>query len=429
MSLPDRLFNFSVDERLFRDLLQSFQDHLRVHDDQIEKLFAAQRDGAIVRLLGEKADKTDLEMRCGDLRTDLMAVLNSLRRDIDARVSSLELDASSTNGRLDHAETQLQTLQDLPRGPSAADFDRALSRLKEVESQSAAIATKLQSTRDAVQHVASAFGSIHQSRISIESGLQRGLRSTAEHIRNNFSLLFDGVSRLSSDVSRLTDGPAGQRYDTDFSTIDLRPAAPANFADPPKLPRLAKFRDVGDIVSYIYDTVPRLQGFLDAMHGKIAEVADIVPDLAVRAGVELTLAQLGSNVAELQRSVADVRVHVGRAATKGEVTAIARRLQGIQDGDAATSTSIGIVKCIACGREMQQVAGAMTEDEADRLLGAPPNCVAAAPQSDAPFVPIYAASGSEAFDTAGMIESPRAVRPFRATVAVRRKLQIPAAPK
>jgi hypothetical protein len=106
-----------------------------------------------------------------------------------------------------------------------------------------------------------------------------------------------------------------------------------------------------------------------------------------------------------------------------------RKLQGGQDGDGATSTSIGIVKCIACGREMQQVAGAMTEDEASKLLGAAPNCVAAGPQIAAPFSPIYSASGSEAFDTAGLIESPRAVRPFRATISVRRKLQIPAPPK
>jgi hypothetical protein len=73
-------------------------------------LFAARRERPILRLLGEKATKFDLKLCYTDLRTDLVA----LSTPFDDRVSSLKLDVSSVNGRLNKADTQIRALPDVP---------------------------------------------------------------------------------------------------------------------------------------------------------------------------------------------------------------------------------------------------------------------------------------------------------------------------
>ena len=75
-------------------------------------------------------------------------------------------------------------------------------------------------------------------------------------------------------------------------------------------------------------------------------------------------------------------------------------------------TAVGRVRCIACGREIPQVTGATTEEDATRMLGQPPNSfVTGSKQASSTSLGMLY-SKRDGFDS-NIIESPRSVRPFK----------------
>jgi hypothetical protein len=73
-------------------------------------------------------------------------------------------------------------------------------------------------------------------------------------------------------------------------------------------------------------------------------------------------------------------------------------------------TAVGRVKCMACGRDIPQVTGAITEAEAQRALGSAPNSMAYKSVGPAKVGIVF--QTKEGFDS-GIVESPRSIRPFK----------------
>jgi hypothetical protein len=73
-------------------------------------------------------------------------------------------------------------------------------------------------------------------------------------------------------------------------------------------------------------------------------------------------------------------------------------------------TAVGRMKCMACGRDIPQVTGALTEAEAHRALGSAPNSMVYKAGAPAKVGVVY--QTKEGFDS-GIVESPRSIRPFK----------------
>lgn len=80
-------------------------------------------------------------------------------------------------------------------------------------------------------------------------------------------------------------------------------------------------------------------------------------------------------------------------------------------------TAVGRMRCMACGREIPQVVGAITEDEAQRILGPPPNSQVYRGKTTNYGV-LY--REKEGFDS-GIVESPRSIRPFKPATRVKKQ--------
>jgi hypothetical protein len=153
--------------------------------------------------------------------------------------------------------------------------------------------------------------------------------------------------------------------------------------------------------------VPKLQAHLTAVQGKVADLAREIETKADRGLVEKMYDRFQLMGTELKNGLEDLKRALELTATREEINGIIEDL--LESMNMETETSVGRVKCIACGREMNKVAGALTEAEISRALGTPPNSIAF--NTGAPPIGV-AYQSREGFDGA-IVESPRAVRPFR----------------
>jgi hypothetical protein len=94
--------------------------------------------------------------------------------------------------------------------------------------------------------------------------------------------------------------------------------------------------------------------------GRPAETENVVHGL---------LDRITESITGLSKELPDLRSTVGKTPSRGDVMRIVRGLLTNEDDD--QQTAIGSVHCIAWGREMKQVAGALTEEDAMRVLGEP----------------------------------------------------------
>lgn len=451
MSLPEHLFKASVslslDESVFHELLQSVQDRLRAHDEILEKLLRERGGNNLdidklremlrdeFRHELEKLNQriNQLESRTDSLEGSVKALddkLGSLEKRVDGTESafanlgnSLDDLTKTVNGIQEKVNKEPEQVQQTHEEEKTItpeiDLEGMEKRLKCLEDNTNATTLKLQRTRDSVQHIASAFASINGTDVSIDGELKRVMKSTADHVIQNFETLFERVNNIGAEISTL--GKGGQ--DIDFDGCSLRPDAPADWRDEPKLPDLNKFHSVENIVDYVYELMPRLQGYLNAMHGRIIDYDGMVANALNRNDLNDLMGSLKDKLDLLEDQIAALRAAFGKVATRNDIVAAVKKAQlgiNIDDG----STAIGYVRCIACGSQIPQVAGAMTEEEATEQLGAAPNCLATGPGGRTAMY----TNSTDAFDSGRLVESPRSVRPFRASLNARRKIAMPSTP-
>jgi hypothetical protein len=145
------------------------------------------------------------------------------------------------------------------------------------------------------------------------------------------------------------------------------------------------------------------------MHGKLVDNSADLLGKVDKSLVEKMFEKFQSVIGEIAGRVDELKDAVEQTATREEINDMVEDILNSlnQEGE----TAIGRVKCLTCGREIPQVAGAVTEYEAERFLGNAPNSIAFKPRIANVGVSFQTKDG---FD-GQIVESPRAVRPFRHT--------------
>lgn len=197
--------------------------------------------------------------------------------------------------------------------------------------------------------------------------------------------------------------------DYDLTEIHPYPSMTVHWRDPPDLPAIRPFVNIGEVVDYVYRLVPKLQAHLYAMHGKVVENTGELTSKVDKSLVEKMFEKFQNVIAEMKNHVDDLKEAVEQTATRDEINDIIEDL--FNSLNCESQTAIGRVKCIACGREIQSVAGALTEQEAARLLGNAPNSYVQKMQGGSPPIGI-SYTNKDGFDSA-IVESPKSVRPYK----------------
>jgi uncharacterized coiled-coil protein SlyX len=467
MSYPNKFFNVSLDESVFRQVFESMMsgvnDRLHRHDEEIEELrkLLAQKElelDARHKEMEAKIDLTDLEKFRNEIRAEFLVQIKEANEKIsglESRISKLEAKCNVMDSTCHEMSEKVsfcdKISEEFAQMQSSHitknDLERLTERIKTVENVAERATSRIQQTRDCLLTVSSAFASVARKRVSLEAGLNRTMQSTAEEIINNFRILFEAVKYVgpmsesggqemkvstASNSFAVTAPPTtisyDQKKDADLSDIELKDYEPFDFRKNPTLPRLTKFKDLRDCVKYIYKLIPRLQAILDALYEKLYFGPQADEKFVRKSDLESRLENITGALNTQKRQLDECRLFMKRAPSQRELVNALKIARSDVDQD-GVSSAIGCMKCIACGRDISQVAGAMSEIEANDIFGSPVNIVMRPSPFGTPIQPIYGGS-LDSPEITGLIETPRAVRPFRATSIGRNvKLQIPGSPK
>jgi hypothetical protein len=288
----------------------------------------------------------------------------------------------------------------------------------------------------------------------LDSTLPTVLKASIKHVNGNFTEIFNELGRIRDwiGIPPNSDGgfavaPPGDSGATgegrsgrstfqrkagggsiigtaiDLTDIGPYPAARVHWTDPPELPGIRKFYRVEEAVDFIYRMFPKLQAHLLVLQKKLVELNAEQAEKIDRSLVERMFERFQGVIAEIKTRFDDLKDAVEQTATRDEINVMMEDL--FHSLNLENETSIGRVKCIACGRETTRVTGAMAEGDVARTLGNPPNSIAfrtpAAPQ---PIGVVF--SSKDGFDSA-ITESPRSVRPYR-QMGLRPKVKAPNVP-
>ncbi|KAK8878146.1 hypothetical protein M9Y10_004910 [Tritrichomonas musculus] len=196
----------------------------------------------------------------------------------------------------------------------------------------------------------------------------------------------------------------------DLSTVRPYPSMKVNWQDKPELPPIRQFINLEEAIDYIYRVQPPIQAYLEAMHKKIVADSSKIEDKIDKDAVHKMFQKIQSIIGELRSHIDGLKKNIENTATRDEINDIFEDLIA-ETRNNENQTAIGRVRCIACGREMSQVAGAMTEAELSRALGMPPNSLAL--RSGVSTVGVSYNSSSRGKMDSEIVESPRSVRPFK----------------
>lgn len=196
-----------------------------------------------------------------------------------------------------------------------------------------------------------------------------------------------------------------------FIPYDLNKVRPysevqAHWHDKPKLPDIRPFLTIEEVVDHVYKMQPYLQAYLYAMHGKMVESWNQIQQKVDKNLVEKMFERMQSVVADINIALDQLKDEVQQTASRREINSFIESLSKSMRSD--TQTSVGRVRCIACGRETMQVTGAMTEAEINRTLGSnTPNSMVKPMVNHKTGI---AYGSMDGFDSA-IVEEPRSKRP------------------
>jgi hypothetical protein len=275
---------------------------------------------------------------------------------------------------------------------------------------------KLHLTRESVQQIASSVSLFNNTFARLDQTLPDVLRDSVVSVTTNIQNLHDEIAKLKEHIKALdalkrpepvvVDRSTGGAFD--ISSISPYPSMIAHWRDPPELPPIHPFLNMGEVVDYVYRIVPKLQAHLTAMHAKIVENAANILGKVDKSLVEKMFEKFQSVIGEIRGRVDELKDCVEQTATREEINDMLEDILNsmTQEGQ----TAVGRMKCMACGRDIPQVAGALTEQEAQRALGSAPNSMVYRTAGQAKVGVVF--QTKEGFDS-GIVESPRSIRPFK----------------
>jgi hypothetical protein len=254
----------------------------------------------------------------------------------------------------------------------------------------------------------------------LDSTLPEVLTVSVSSVNSNIESLFEQIRKLKEEVKR-TDLLRGRsesgtgrdvhrqsEAEFDITTLKPYPAMVAHWRDPPDLQQPERFMNMGEFVDYVYRVMPKLQAHLTAMQAKIVENAADLLGKVDKTLVERMFEKFQGVIGDIRGRVDELRNSVEQTATREEINEMLDELLSSISQEA--QTSVGRVKCMACGRDIPQVAGAVTEQEAQRILGSPPNSMVFRGAGVSKVGVVY--QTTDGFDS-GIVETPRSFRPVK----------------
>jgi DNA repair exonuclease SbcCD ATPase subunit len=387
-----------IDDSGIQRVFGSIDDKLNRHERMILEL---------QRLLQDSLSRRDLDNLKAELRAEFDKRLKSLEQHlsskIDARAELIERDlrANLAAAQSDVA-AQLKTISDL-RGLGG--------RLANVETITKQTNKQLNEIESRIKAVADCYCRVSgKSAVSIDQDFERQLNPSTILITDSFKSIFDRLSDYETDLAQVRELTTRTRepapVNLDISGADPRPEFAASWRDPPELPAISKFRTIRDSVDFLYELHPKLQAYLKALHGRVVDNVNQLSGIMDRDALEKLLERLRQAIVEMDAQVAELRRALRKGLSRADV------LSMISDAIAssrASETAIGTVRCIACGKETRQVAGAIGEADAVRRLGQPANALVLLTVAGGGRMGELYSNPDELLG----IESPRSVRPFR----------------
>lgn len=413
------LFSISFDDSKFRRVFGDFEAKLNRHQEMIEEL---------QRLLRDRPTFADLDRLKGDLQKDLNDKYNQLNDKIDALQTTM-------NARIEQIANEVIKPEDIKFDTTGIDcqLSELNKRVKVLESSVTNNTNEIDNTKQFLQTTTNTYGAVSNTKCPLDGDLENNLMKSTDYIRNNFNNIFDSISEIRKNVDQLIkQKPVEQKPQIiektivneapkiDLSGLELRSAYETSWDQRPRLPSLHKFEDIVEQVDYTYQLIPTLQGYLYSMYDRIENLKG-APVKSDTSHLEKLLKKLRDMIQDMSTELGQLRSSMKKGLTRREVNDLINEALAAFQNDLA-DTAAGSVKCIACGREVGQVAGAMSEIDALKTLGAPPNSIAfyQSPQSAGYVGQMFGCDG--AMETPGqMCESPRGSRSFRASPKITRK--------
>lgn len=266
------------------------------------------------------------------------------------------------------------------------------------------------------------------------------LITTASHVNNQFTSLFTSIDEIKSIISELKSRP----IEPDLSGIALRTDnnTSYDFTNPPLLPKLYKFQRISQAVDYIYELVPAIQSYMNAIYSKENSTTKMK-----EIEKENDQKENDKQFSELRYEIADIRSLMTNMATRDDINIIQRQrsrggnLNVSIDGGGLNGPSNGgfggssAVRCIACGRELPSpnssgnnynIKQSMSSSTFPDEYGSSYVSLAVNPPSNSPHSNqrrmATTANGSRKFNV-GIVENPRSSRSYHTPVC--RKIQTP----
>ncbi|OHT01650.1 hypothetical protein TRFO_31483 [Tritrichomonas foetus] len=421
--IPEHEQLFKIDETAVHRYMNNIGNHLKTHDEQIAELMKLLRGIPSANDINQLRDEFDrklnqlkesLNNKIEDSNQSLNDRISRLKDDTDNKLSSIseslgkKIDnvQNDLSGRLSDVEEEIEKLKKhistLPTHSNDDELNEALNNIKKLNDLA-------NENREYIQTIATSYALVNKTQAPLGPALQRTLYATSDYITRNFKKLSDAIKALQG--IKPTSETIIQQTEIDLSGLNyIGSEIPADFNESPKLPPIYKFGEVPDAIQYMYDSFPKLQGYLNALHKRLLTVndgekgSDFDPSVFdnLIATVRKALADMAAELNELKKG------NGNKGLTRADVLKMLRDLLAEEDFD-GNDTAIGYVKCIACGREIRQVAGAMTEEMAYRTLGAPTNSVAMFPYIGADKSINQMFANSDQVDKS-YLESPRSKR-------------------
>jgi len=409
----------SFDESILQNVFQKFENQLARQEEMILEL---------KRLIEEKPSKTEIQQLHNSFSKQIeekIAIMSSKIDRIEERMNNRfkQFEDDYENRIIDSAnmiELSInQKISDIenriPNGET--HFGEFISRLQSVEDNAISQSKKIQLTRESVQQIASSIATLTTSHAVLDNTLPDTMRQSIGSINNNFQTINDTLMSLKDQMNKIRLSEKrqivpepyllehkGQTQSIDLSSIRTYPPTTAHWRDSPDLPPLHSFINEAELVDYIYQLVPKLQAHLTSMHGKIVENAQDILGKVDKILVEKMFEKFQSILGEMATRFDTLKNEVEHTATRDEINGMVSEILSTMNQQ--NQTSIGRVKCIACGRDTTNVTGALTEEEAFKIFGSPPTSFAC--KSGKSYGVIY--SKPDGLDT-NIIESPRSLRP------------------
>ena len=390
------LFKLTFDDSAFQSAFNKIEERLNRHEEMILEL---------QKLIQQKPNRDEMDQFKQDLT-----------REIDNKMHQFQLDVYDIiDEKVSHIENKFK--DKLSALPDIELMIKRLSMVEEVSNKDHSILGELQNH---VLTIATCYGGVGKVKPYLNDNLSKNLNVSTNLINNNFQSIFNSLKGVKGDIQKcLEEIKNGNKIQNDNINIDIsnydpKPEYQANWREPPDLPKIYKFDSIVDEVGYLYDMVPKLQGYLLAMHNKILDNTEGISNIMSKEALDNMLEKIKAAILEMDNDLTELKDGISKNLTRGDVLQMIKdtlKLEGRIEG-----TSIGGVKCIACGRDMPLVNGALTEDEAAKRLGLPPNSIA--------FINSLGAN-TQLFSNAdslkkGINETPRSVRSFHACKVTKR---------